>query len=382
MFLSRGFRPFFLLAVFWAVLALVLWLFILSGSLIAESLQIVTVLWHGRAMIFAYGSAVVCGFLLTAASNWSGLPTLQGRPLLLIVVAWLLSRIGPWLGSSTGWILALLGDVIFWFGFIIGLSRPLLATKDSRNFWTFIPKLVLFGLAAVGFDLGVLLPSIASWQPTLLLLGLLMMVAIIIAMGIRVIPFFISRALQREAPPHSFGAEEVIDLIAMTGFVFSLVFWPDNPAVTIFAVTAVVVNGRRLWRWHDPVIWQKPMLWILFLGFAALLLGILLLGFSAIDWVPYYPALHALAYGGAGLMTTGMMIRVSLGHTGRSVLQAPPLATAAFVLLVVGTGVRVAGPWLDAGYTQLYILMAGLLWILAMALLLLLLLPILLRPQI
>jgi len=380
--LSRAFRPFFLLTLCWGLLALILWLLFLNGILVSGWLQIPSVLWHGRAMIFAYGAAVVCGFLLTAASNWSGRPTLQGGPLLLIATAWVVSRIGPWIGSPAGWLLALVADGIFWGGFIIGLSRPLLATKDTKNFWTFVPKLVVFALAAIGFDSGVLSATVAPWQSTLLLLGLLMMVTIIIAMGIRIIPFFISQALQIKFPPRHFGAEEVIDLIAMSGFVISLLLWPNNPIVTICAVVAVVVNGRRLWRWYDPAIWQRPMLWILFLGFASLLLGILLLGFTAIAWVPYYPALHALAYGGVGLMTVGMMVRVSLGHTGRSVLQAPPRATAAFVALVGGTVLRVAGPWLDPAHTPHYLMYAGLLWILAMALLLWLLLPILLRPRV
>jgi len=381
MFLSKGFRPFFLLALAWSLLALLLWIMFLSGNLQAGRLQISSVLWHGRAMIFAYGAAVVCGFLLTAASNWSGRPTLQGGPLLLIAVAWLLARIGPWTGTSAGWLLAIIGDAVFWGGFVLGLSKPLLATKDAKNFWTFVPKLVVFGVSAMIFDLGVLNPAIASWQPTLLLAGLLMMVAIIIAMGIRIIPLFIAGALKKKSTPRQFGAEEITDLIAMSGFVISLLIWPDSPVVTLCAVVAVAVNGRRMWRWYDAAIWQHPMLWILFLGFAVLLFGILLLGFSAVGWVPYFPALHAVAYGGIGLMTTGMMVRVSLGHTGRSILQAPGRAVVAFVMLAVGTGIRVAGPWLDAVNSLHYLLFAGLLWILAMALLLWLLVPILLRPR-
>ncbi|WP_201342289.1 NnrS family protein [Abyssogena phaseoliformis symbiont] len=43
-------------------------------------------IWHVHEMIFAYTMAVIVGFLLTAVKNWTGVQTLCGKPLLMLLV--------------------------------------------------------------------------------------------------------------------------------------------------------------------------------------------------------------------------------------------------------------------------------------------------------
>jgi uncharacterized protein involved in response to NO len=62
-------------------------------------------------------------------------------------------------------------------------------------------------------------------------------------------------------------------------------------------------------------------------------------------------AAHALTIGGIGTLTLGMMARVSLGHTGRT-LVVPRSMPAAFVAILAAL-TRVLVPWLaPAHYTS------------------------------
>ena len=49
--------------------------------------------WHGHEMLFGFGASIVVGFLLTAVQTWTGVTGLKGRPLLVLVLAWLLGRL-------------------------------------------------------------------------------------------------------------------------------------------------------------------------------------------------------------------------------------------------------------------------------------------------
>ena len=67
--LTFGFRPFFFGAAVWAVLAMALWVPMLSGYLMLPT-TFDPVSWHAHEFLFGYLGAVVAGFLLTAVPNW------------------------------------------------------------------------------------------------------------------------------------------------------------------------------------------------------------------------------------------------------------------------------------------------------------------------
>jgi uncharacterized protein involved in response to NO len=97
--------------------------------------------------------------------------------------------------------------------------------------------------------------------------------------------------------------------------------------------------------------------------------------------VPGFLAIHALAYGGIGLMTLGMMARVSWGHSGRDVFNPPRLIKVVFILLFAGALVRVFLPLVMGHYTML-VLVAQILWISAFGLFLWLYIPVFVKPRI
>ena len=90
--LAYGFRPFFLAAGIWAILAMGLWIaalatgFDIGGSYGGPA-------WHAHEMLFGYSSAALAGFLLTAIPNWTGRLPVSGGPLALLFVVWLAGRL-------------------------------------------------------------------------------------------------------------------------------------------------------------------------------------------------------------------------------------------------------------------------------------------------
>ena len=138
--LALGFRPFFLLAGLFAVIAMMLWGYALAGG--APALG---PLWHGHEMLFGYAGAVIAGFVLTAASNWTGRPTLTGPSLAAIVLVWAAARIAVPIGAIPVGIKAALCAGFFVF-LAIGVGRPILATRGRRNYGII---LVLLAFAAL-----------------------------------------------------------------------------------------------------------------------------------------------------------------------------------------------------------------------------------------
>ena len=96
-------------------------------------------------------------------------------------------------------------------------------------------------------------------------------------------------------------------------------------------------------------------------------IGFLLYTLHAFGLVSPLIAAHAFAYGGIGLATLSMMIRVSLGHTGRNV-RTPPKGTAVLLaILSLGAATRVFAPLVSTEGYRTVILASQTLWMLAFA---------------
>ncbi|MDP2742594.1 MAG: NnrS family protein, partial [Hydrogenophaga sp.] len=90
--LRLGFRPFYLGAAAYGMLAIPLWIALLLGQ-VSLSLTVPPVLWHAHEMLFGFTVAVIVGFLLTAGKAWTGLDTPRGIVLAGLVGLWLVARI-------------------------------------------------------------------------------------------------------------------------------------------------------------------------------------------------------------------------------------------------------------------------------------------------
>ena len=90
---NLGFRPFFLGAGVFAVISIGLWILVYFSYMSIRVEHISLSQWHAHEMLYGYGMAVVAGFLLTAVKNWTGLPTLFGKPLMALFALWCLARL-------------------------------------------------------------------------------------------------------------------------------------------------------------------------------------------------------------------------------------------------------------------------------------------------
>jgi uncharacterized protein involved in response to NO len=209
-------------------------------------------------------------------------------------------------------------------------------------------------------------------------LGLQLMIALVLVMILiiagRVFPFFTERgagvALIKKPLLDSLSiASAVIVFILM-------MFNVTGGLLGIAAASASIINSLRIKNWLVKEISSIPLLWVLFSGYAWIIVGFALTVLSAFSLIPATLPLHAFTMGGIGVVTIAMMARVSLGHTGRN-LKASKTMVIAFFTINLAVFIRVFLPiFIPAGYAT-FIWLAGLLWVLAFLLFSIVYLPIL-----
>jgi uncharacterized protein involved in response to NO len=211
-------------------------------------------------------------------------------------------------------------------------------------------------------------------------LGLAVLLIMIALVGGRIIPSFTRNwlAKRRDARlPRTFGA---VDRLALAATILGLAAWVAalppmiaGPLLIVAGLTAAI----RLARWRGALTFPEPLLFVMHVGHGWLAIGLAMLGASEL-WhaVPSASALHALTVGAVGTMTLAVMARATLGHTGRD-LTAGIGTTAIFVLINVAAVARMSAGFADGGY-QFLLALAGVAWIGAFVLFVLLYGPLLL----
>jgi uncharacterized protein involved in response to NO len=375
--LALGFRPFFLLAGVAAVILMIAWLLSWHGEPSAAALYYGHIGWHTHEMLFGYVMAVIAGFLLTAVRNWTGLHTPDGAPLGLLAMIWIAGRVAPFLASVPPWLVAA-SDLLFIPLLGLALARPLWtgANRTNRWFLGILAGMFMSNLLVHAQALGV--TDDTGWRGTSTMLMLTLLLLIFV--GGRVMPFFTERAVAQSRPRRrgwvelaGIGAISLAALLSVLG----IEDWP----LALVALIAGLSQIIRLAGWHNPGVWRIPILSVLYAGYAWLAAGLLLLAASAIGWLPRSIALHALSAGAIGVFTLGMMARVTLGHTGRT-MRASSSINLAFVLLNIGAAARVIAPLAVPAWYVSWVLLSGLLWTVAFGIFLFIYAPMLLRARI
>ena len=90
--LRLGFRPFYLGAAAYAVVAMGLWFVVFTGRM-AVAPRLSPVLWHAHEMLYGFVIAVIVGFLLTAGQVWTQLSTPRGPALGALFALWAAARV-------------------------------------------------------------------------------------------------------------------------------------------------------------------------------------------------------------------------------------------------------------------------------------------------
>jgi uncharacterized protein involved in response to NO len=375
--LALGFRPFFLAAAVFALFLVAEWVFVFAGGRDFENYY-GAIGWHSHEMVFGYTAAVIAGFLLTAARNWTNQPTATGGSLAALVVVWLLARLLPFFGDGLpAWAVALT-DLVFLPALTVALAIPLVRSGNQRNF-IFLPLLggLFLGNLLVHAELTGYAGATARSG---VFLGLNLIVLLIVIMGGRVIPFFTERAL----PGFAAKRWPMIEWLApgsALAFVVADFLAPYSLTAGLMAALACATNAARVAGWYTNRFWSVPLLWVLHLGYAWIVTGFCLRALAAPGWIAPQFTVHAFTVGGIGVLTLGMMARVSLGHTGRP-LKVPRPMVAAFILINLAALVRGVLPVAFPERLVELVVVSGTLWLAAFAIFLAAYAPILTRPRI
>ena len=373
---ALGFRPFFLLAGWLAILLMAFWVPVFVGGVPFDTYY-GQIDWHSHEMIFGYTVAVIAGFLLTAVRNWANTPTPSGLPLAGMGALWLIARILPILVAIfPRWLIAA-ADLAFLPTFAIGIAVPLLKNNEKQNL-IFLPLLAVLWSAdlLVHADVLGLAPNLARKG---VFLGLDVIILVIVIMGGRVIPFFTERALS--VVLKRWRIVEWLSPVSVILFLVAELFRPDSITSASLAALAACANGARLAGWYTPRYWRVPLLWVLHLGYGWIILGFYLKAGTALGLVPPQFTIHAFTVGGIGVLTLGMMARVSLGHTGRPLKVGAAMTTAFVLINLAAVGRGLLPPFFPQFFSQL-IVASGAFWIAAFTIFIIVYTPILIQPRV
>lgn len=374
---AKGFRVFFLVAALYAVATLPLWLLALVGRF-DPSGYLDPVSWHAHEMLFGYAVAVIAGFLLTAVGNWTSRETLVGTPLLGLAALWLLGRATlTWASALPRWLPALT-DLAFLPTLIVVLARPLIAARSKRNYGVVAILTALFA-ANLAMHLDAL-GALPGWRRQSALLALDLVALVVLLIAGRVFPMFTRNATRVESIRSSPGLDKAT-LGAMAALSLLDAAAPSSKLAAVVAGVTGALAAARAAHWGARHTASNPLLWVLHVGYAWIPLALLLRALSAFtSMIPSTMATHALTVGAIGTLTLGMMVRVSLGHSGRP-LVASRKAAWSFTLITLSALVRVGAPLLAPGAYRPSLMLAGTLWTVAFALYLVDLAPALMAPR-
>ncbi len=371
-FVELGFRPLYLAGCGWAALSIALWIYA-PHWLVAP---LGGVAWHAHEMLWGFVATIAVGFLLTAASNWTGVNPLQGSPLAMLCALWVIARAGFLVPEATAYLLAALSEIAFFGVAALALARSVYGTGNRRNYG--VPLMVL----ALGIADALYLAAVRQGDYVGLMAhfhaGLLCMAVIALLIARRVIPFFAMRAVQGlSIPMHTVGGQWQVGAAVLAIF-GTLMQWPQlsGPALVVAGSLALV----QVAAWKPWTVRHHPLLWILYAGYCGLGAGLLVAAAHALGWIVRiaWPA-HVIGMAGFAVLIIGMVTRTALGHLGRP-LQTDRGMVVSFALVIAAAGLRLlALVALPFGPAALHA--AALAWIAAFALYLWRFFPMLVRPR-
>ncbi len=378
--LRGGFRPFFLGAAVWAVLAILIWMFALSGD-IAFPRGLDSLAWHRHEMVFGFAGAAVAGFLLTAIANWTGRPPIAGWPLASLIGLWAAGRLALLVMPGPLVPVAAVLDVSLYIVLAAIAVREVVASSN-RNLP--VSLLVLLFGAADALDY---LCITGQFGDDLLGIrcGLSILIIMISVVGGRIIPTFTRNWMAKRGISAGLPAQPgAYDVATIAASAAALVLWILVPAAKVTGavlIASAVLQAVRLARWRGLATVKDPLLLVLHIGYAWLVVGLMLLGLAILSVdVPRTAAIHALAVGAVGTLILGVTTRASLGHTGRALRAAFP-TVAGYVLISLAGLTRLATAFDYIDYLPgLYL--SATLWVAAFLLFLVVYGPILAKPRV
>lgn len=371
-FLELAFRPLYLGGAAWALIAIGLWIY--APQLLSGPLQ--GIAWHAHEMLWGFVATIAVAFLMTAGANWTGINPMKGGTLAIACGLWLVARIGFLAGGSAPFWVATAAELGFFLLAALAMMRAVYRAKNARNYavpWLLVGLGVAdawYLLAARGGDYALLMQRFNA--------GLLVMALIALLIARRVIPFFAMNAITGlKIPKHTRSGQ--LQLAACAAAVVFLL--TDLKLATAAALG--LAGALSLWQavtWKPYAVRGNPLLWILYLGYVGLGLGLLLAAFKAagVNLPPALPV-HMIAMAGFSVLIIGMLTRTALGHLGRPLAADRSMRTSyGLILLAVALRLSALAP---TAFSLWALQLSAAAWMAAFALYLWRFAPLMIRPR-
>lgn len=370
-----GFRPFFLLAMLSGIVFPIAWALIFNNEIQIPTYRFSILQWHAHEMFFGFGFAVLGGFLLTATKNWVKIRGFHGCALIFLSVAWLIERLGMYLGGSWSTSLFLVSNNLFLAALVSMLMWTLIANRKSDFYKDNIFFLLVLPLFLVskfliltdeGFRTGI---SMAN--------GLFRMAFLI--MLERTLTQFMKSAFQVELMRNPFF-DNIIKACALL-LVFEQLI-PSELSLALIATLAVLL-GIRFYFWHPRLAFQRIDIGIMYLGFLAIVLQLIVEILARTTSIPLIGSvsMHIFTFGAMGLNIPAMIIRIANGHTGRKV-HFGAFDKMALWMMLLGFIFRVLLPQAFPAFYKEWIYAAAICWMICFLILALRYSLALLRPRV
>jgi uncharacterized protein involved in response to NO len=371
-FLELAFRPLYLAGVAWALVAIGLWIY--APQALTGPLQ--GIAWHAHEMLWGFVATIAFGFLMTAGANWTGINPLSGVALAIACGLWLLARAGFLVGGDeVFWVAAAAELAFFAFG-AVAMMRAVYRARNARNYavpWLLLGLGVadaLYLLAARSGDYALLMQRFYA--------GLLLMALLALLIARRVIPFFAMRAVTGLQIPMQTRTGQVQLAAGAAAIVFLLAGLRAPTAVALALVGTLSLF--QVMTWKPYAVRRNALLWILYLGYAGLGVGLLIAaGTAAGASLPPALAVHTIAMAGFSVLIIGMVTRTALGHLGRP-LAADRSMLASYVLVFIAAALRLVA-LAPSAFSVPALHLSAAAWMAACALYLWRFAPLLIRPR-
>jgi uncharacterized protein involved in response to NO len=332
-----GFRPFFSLACLSGLSLPIVWALMFTGTLPAPSITFSPSQWHAHEMFFGFGWAVLGGFLLTSTKNWVRIRGYHGSALIFLVAAWLIERVGMWFEGALPPILFRISNNLFLVSIVVMLAWTLIrhrrddAFRDNYFFLIILPLFLVsknLMLSADYFQIG--------WS---MAIGLFRVAFLV--MFERTLTQFMKNVFQVTILRNPM-LDKAIKGLALTLILVGLM--PPLLAAGIALFLALLLIGRFFF-WKPQLAMRRLDIGIMYLGYLAIVAQLLidaLTPFADITWIGTV-SVHVFTFGAMGLVIPAMIIRISKGHTGRTV-AFDSLDKWVLWIMILGFVARIVAP--------------------------------------
>ena len=342
-----GFRPFFLLGTCYGLFAIAAWLGAYAGQW-GLRVEMTPTLWHGHEMVFGFAAAIICGLLLTALPSWGGVRELSGGELALLVGTWIAGRaaigLAPTLPSA-----AVAAVDVFSLLLLFAFLVPALLKARPRKFLVLLP--VVLALCATNLWFHVAFARGQASEAAVALDAAVAVIAVLFSLvGGFMTPVFTRNALRELGENDRVWRSRAIERLAhasVVAFALAVAFRAEPWVTAAVSMCAFVAHSLRLAGWRGWAARKVPLVLAMHLAYAWLVIAFALavatgFGVAARAWV------HAVTVGAVSTMMLSLMPRVSLRHTGRSLVLSPVVA-GTYAAMLAATLLRLGAATLGWG---------------------------------